>query len=56
MSDLDHARLLLTMAEKDLRAIRGMVDPMIFADEIIGFHAQQAIEKALKALITFLGG
>jgi len=38
------------MARKDLAALRGMVDqPSTFADEVFGFHAQQAVEKALKA-------
>ena len=37
------------MARKDARALAGMMDPDVFADEIFGFHAQQAIEKALKA-------
>lgn len=37
------------MARKDARALAGMRDPEVFADEIFGFHAQQAVEKALKA-------
>jgi len=37
------------MARKDARAPSGMQDREVFADEIFGFHAQQAIEKALKA-------
>lgn len=46
--------LLLTMARKDLKALSGMTDADIFAEEIFGFHAQQAIEKALKAWLTWL--
>ena len=49
MQDLDHARLMLQMAQKDLHAIKAMKDPEKFENEIFGFHAQQAIEKALKA-------
>jgi HEPN domain-containing protein len=32
-----------------------MTDPGVFADEVFGFHAQQAIEKTLKAWIALLG-
>lgn len=32
-----------------------MADTNIFADEIFGFHAQQAVEKALKAWLALLG-
>jgi hypothetical protein len=46
--------MLLSMAEKDLRALNAMGEPQTFADEIFGFHAQQAIEKALKAWLAFL--
>jgi len=42
------------MASKDLRALSGMTDPGVFAEEIFGFHAQQAIEKALKAWLAWL--
>lgn len=55
MSELKHARALLDLAEKDLKALRGMGDTHIFADEIFGFHAQQAIEKTLKAWLAALG-
>ncbi len=40
------------MARKDFDALRGMVDNPLFADEIFGFHAQQAIEKSLKAWLA----
>ena len=55
MSDLDDARTLLEAAERDLRALRGMDDPAVFADEIAGFHAQQAAEKLFKVWIILLG-
>ena len=45
----EHAHALLEMARKDARALAGMTDRETFADEIFGFHAQQATEKALKA-------
>jgi len=58
MSDLDHARSLLTMARADLNALKGMLrqDEDYFSDEIFGFHAQQAAEKILKARIASLEG
>lgn len=55
MSDRDFALSLLNVAEKDLRAIQGMMNSEIFADEIFGFHVQQASEKLLKAWITSIG-
>ncbi len=55
MSDLEHARQLLAIAHRDLKALGGMLDPDIFAYEIFGFHAQQTAEKALKAWISGLG-
>lgn len=56
MSDLDHARQMLSIARRDLKALGGMLDADIFAYEIFGFHAQQTAEKALKAWISALGG
>jgi HEPN domain-containing protein len=55
MSEREHALGLLRMAEKDLAALRGMMDEATFADEVFGFHAQQAAEKALKAWLSALG-
>lgn len=60
MSDLDHALMLLELARCDLEALRGMIEPFeepiaSFADSIIGFHAQQAVEKSLKAWLAASG-
>ncbi|MBF0338924.1 MAG: HEPN domain-containing protein [Nitrospirae bacterium] len=55
MRGIEEARLTLTMAGKDLRALHVMVDSESVDDEIFGFHAQQAVEKSLKAWITALG-
>ena len=55
MSGLDDARVLLGAAERDLRALRGMEDTVVFADEIAGFHAQQAAEKLFKVWLILLG-
>ena len=56
MKEADLARSLLSSAQKDIKAIRNMTDSDLFADEVFGFHAQQAVEKTLKAWIAFLGG
>ncbi|MBF0542081.1 MAG: HEPN domain-containing protein [Nitrospirae bacterium] len=56
MSDIDHARGMLKLASQDLNAIKGMLDTEFFADSIFGFHAQQAVEKSLKAWISALSG
>lgn len=54
-SDRDEAYILLLAARKDWRALSGMRDETIFADEIFGFHAQQAVEKTLKAWLALCG-
>ena len=54
MSDLKQARVLLTSAERDISALHGMADADVFADEIFGFHVQQAAEKLLKAWLALL--
>ena len=55
MSDLKQARVLLMSAKRDISALHGMADASVFADEIFGFHAQQAAEKLLKAWLALLG-
>lgn len=54
MSELEKALSMLTVAKDDLRAIKGMKNTRTFTDRIFGFHAQQAIEKTLKAWIAVL--
>ena len=56
MADLEHARAMLRMAHKDFNALTGMLDNALFADEIFGFHVQQAVEKALKAWLCTCDG
>lgn len=56
MSAIDHARTLHRMAGKDLKALKAMTNADLFENEIFGFHAQQAVEKSLKAWIAALGG
>ena len=55
MNDIEQAQSLLRMAQMDLNALMGMGNNALFADEIFGFHAQQAIEKALKAWLSARG-
>jgi len=55
MAGRDNAQALLTAAVRDLRALRAMGDSEEFADEVFGFHAQQAAEKLLKAWLDHLG-
>lgn len=49
---VEYAELLLRRAEEDLRACRVLAEASDIADSAVGFHAQQAVEKALKAAIV----
>ena len=51
----DLARDLLRIANDDLSAVEALVDVGTVSDAIVGFHAQQAAEKALKAALAFRG-
>lgn len=52
MAEGDFARKLLDLAERDFRAMASLSrDPQV-DDAVVGFHAQQAIEKALKAVLS----
>jgi len=55
MSDPKQARILLEAAERDVSALRGMGDAAVFADEIFGFHVQQAAEKTVQGLALAVG-
>jgi HEPN domain-containing protein len=46
------ARRFLTLADRDIRAFRKLSDDREIDDEIVGFHAQQAVEKCLKAVLA----
>ena len=46
---------LADAAERDISALRGMGDAAVFADEIFGFHVQQAAEKLFKAWLASQG-
>ncbi len=49
---VDLARQYLTLADRDLVALRLLAPVDAIADETVGFHAQQAVEKSLKAVLT----
>lgn len=49
------ARTLAAKAREDLEALRALHEHGGIADAILGFHAQQAVEKALKALLVDQG-
>jgi HEPN domain-containing protein len=56
MNGHEPAENIFLMAGKDLAAMEGMLNDTIhFSDEIFGFHAEQAVEKALKAWIAARG-
>lgn len=46
------AVVLLARAQDDLTAARSLLDIPLVADTIVCFHAQQAVEKALKAALA----
>jgi HEPN domain-containing protein len=48
----DLARELLGLASDDEAAARAMLPVDSVTDAIVGFHAQQAVEKALKAVLA----
>ena len=48
----DHALLLLSKARTDKLVLDKLVDDSEIADDAIGFHAQQAVEKLLKAILA----
>jgi HEPN domain-containing protein len=49
------SRILLKKAGEDATAVREFADNSEIADSIIGFHAQQAVEKWLKAVTAASG-
>ncbi|HVC06383.1 MAG TPA: HEPN domain-containing protein [Solirubrobacterales bacterium] len=51
----EEAAILARKAQGDAAAMRMLADDQEIDDEIIGFHAQQAVEKWLKAVIGSRG-
>ena len=53
MSDAECAKMMIRAAERDVITLRSMTADA--PDESVGFHVQQAAEKACKAWIALLG-
>jgi len=53
--EAERARALLARADADLAAVHALETIDIVPDEIVGFHAQQAAEKLLKAVLAANG-
>ncbi len=54
-SPVDHARALLARAGDDLYVVRRLREDADAPRWVIGFHAQQAAEKALKSVLSSRG-
>jgi len=52
--ELEEALLLLRKAQEDADAVKKLLPDTDIADSVVGFHAQQAAEKALKAVLPLL--
>jgi len=52
---LEVAGVLLRRAESDLGACRRLAEEPEMRDDVVGFHAQQAFEKAVKAALVLRG-
>ena len=50
---VEAVRILLAKASQDELAARHLAADAQIGDEVVGFHLQQAVEKRLKALLTF---
>lgn len=56
MSVPEQSLTMQIMALKDIEVLKFIVDATGIDDSIFGFHAQQAVEKSLKAWICLAGG
>ena len=54
VSELDNARQLMTLCRRQVRGMRALMDPEV-DEENYGFHAQRAVELALKAWVSLAG-
>jgi HEPN domain-containing protein len=55
MTPSDQARLLLRKAAQDMAVLDKLIDDPAIEDETLGYHAQQAAEKLIKALLALHG-
>jgi len=54
MPQREHSELLLRKAAQDEFTVEKLIPDPESPDEVIGFHAQQAVEKILKAVLAHL--
>lgn len=54
-SSLDHARGLLARAHDDFFVVRRLAGEADAPGWVLGFHAEQAVEKALKSVLSSAG-
>ena len=52
---VEYAEVLLRRTKGDLQACRVLTDETDIDDSIVGFHAQQTVEKALKVALVLAG-
>mgnify|MGYP001075463894 CR=1 FL=1 len=52
MVEPERARILLQTADQDIHLLKAHVRDEKLGDEMWGFHAQQAVEKLLKAMLA----
>lgn len=55
MAELSLAETLLVLARRDEQAFRKLASDPALHDSLAGFHAQQAVEKGLKAVLSHKG-
>jgi HEPN domain-containing protein len=55
MADATIATILLAAARRDAQAFRALVAAPDMNETVIGFHAHQSVEKALKAVLAHSG-
>lgn len=55
MAERSVARMLIEAAEQDLHACATLAQTPGIGDAVVGFHAQQAVEKSLKAVLSVKG-
>ncbi|HEX3733540.1 MAG TPA: HEPN domain-containing protein [Solirubrobacterales bacterium] len=56
MNQFDLAADLIALAREDLASAKALATAEGISERPVGFHAQQAVEKALKAAIALTGG
>lgn len=55
MAEQSVAHIMLSLADQDALAYRRLYQDAEIRDALLGFHAQQCVEKALKAVLSYAG-